>query len=129
MNENLHGKNVNKQIAFFVLGLAIIGLFFLLPIPQGLQPAGMYTFGIMITIVFWWLTETLPIPVTGLMVPVLLHLTGVLKIDKAIASSFGDSLVAFLIGVLALSVAFSKSGLGKRLTYLLLSLSGTRSVG
>ncbi|NLI91718.1 MAG: DASS family sodium-coupled anion symporter [Peptococcaceae bacterium] len=126
MPDNINEKNVNKQIAFLVIGLAIIGLFFILPIPKGLSKAGMYTLGVMITTVFWWLTETLPIPVTGMMVPVLLHLTGILTIDKVIASSFGDSLVAFLIGVLALSVAFSKSGLGKRLTYLLLSFSGTK---
>jgi sodium-dependent dicarboxylate transporter 2/3/5 len=126
MSENVAGKNVNKQIAYLVLGLAIIGLFFILPIPKGLSKAGMYTFAVMITTVFWWLTETLPIPVTGMMVPVLLHVTGVLTLDKIVASSFGDSLVAFLIGVLALSVAFSKSGLGKRLTYLLLSFSGTK---
>lgn len=125
MTENA-AKNTNKQIAFFVLGLALLGLFYLFPVPEGMKPAGMYTMGVMVTVVLWWLTETLPIPVTAMMVPVLLHLTGVLSIEKTISVAFGDSLVAFLIGVLALSVAFSKSGLGKRLTYLLLSLSGTK---
>jgi len=119
-------KNINRKITFFILGLAIVALFQILPIPEGLNPAGMYVFGVMITVVFWWLTETLPIPVTGLMVPVLLHLTGSLDIKEAISASFGNSLVPFLIGVLALSVAFSKSGLGKRVTFILLRLSGTK---
>ncbi len=119
-------ENPNKKLAYFVIGLAIIGLFYVLPIPKDMKPAAFYTLGVMATTVFWWLTETLPIPVTAMMVPVMLHLTGILTIDKTVASAFGDSFVPFLIGVLALSVAFSKSGLGKRVTYILLSLSGTK---
>ncbi|MDN5345370.1 MAG: solute carrier family 13 (sodium-dependent dicarboxylate transporter), er 2/3/5 [Clostridia bacterium] len=112
--------------AYFIVGLAILGLFYLLPVPAGMKPQAMRTLGVMATTVFWWLTETLPIPVTALMVPVMLHLTGVLSLEKSIGQSFGDSFVPFLIGVLALSVAFTMSGLGKRITYLLLALSGTR---
>ncbi|MHB1653540.1 MAG: SLC13 family permease [Desulfitobacteriaceae bacterium] len=124
---NIPMKSSNKLV-HFVIGIAILlGFFFIIPQPNGLKPAAMYTFGIMITTVYWWLTETLPIPITAMMVPVMLHLTGVLSIDKTIAQTFGDSFVPFLIGVLALSVAFSKSGLGKRVTYLLLSFSGTKT--
>ncbi|AKX97744.1 SLC13 family permease [Neomoorella thermoacetica] len=120
------GKKAGTRWAYFIIGLAVLGLFYILPVPAGMKPAAMRTLGVMATTVFWWLTETLPIPVTALMVPLMLHFTGILSLDKSVAQSFGDSFVPFLIGVLALSVAFTMSGLGKRITYLLLALSGTK---
>lgn len=116
----------NRQVAYLIIGIAILGLFFVLPVPSGMKREALFTLGVMITTVFWWLTETLPIPVTAMMVPVMLHLMGVITLDKTVTAAFGDSFVPFLIGVLALSVAFSNSGLGKRVTYILLSLSGTK---
>lgn len=125
MKPTISPKNPNGKLIYVALGIGILFFFFLLPVPAGMKPAALYTFGIMITTVFWWLTETLPIPVTAMMVPVMLHFMGVLTIDKTVAQAFGDSFVPFLIGVLALSVAFNRSGLGKRVTYLLLAVSGT----
>lgn len=119
-------KDSGVKWLYFIIGLGILGLFSILPAPADMKPQAMRTLGVMATTVFWWLTETLPIPVTALMVPVMLHFTGILSLDKSIAQSFGDSFVPFLIGVLALSVAFTMSGLGKRITYLLLALSGTK---
>lgn len=116
----------NRKIVFFVIGLLLLGIFYFLPAPAGMKSTAMCTLGVMVTTVFWWLTETLPISITAMMIPVMLHFTGVLPIDQTVAQSFGDGFVPFLIGVLALSVAFSISGLGKRVTYILLSLSGTK---
>ncbi|WP_338824075.1 Sodium-dependent dicarboxylate transporter SdcS [Moorella humiferrea] len=119
-------KSPGINLAYFIAGIVVLVFFHFLPAPAGMKPEAIRTLGVMITTVFWWLTETLPIPVTALMVPVMLHVTGILSLDKSIGQSFGDSFVPFLIGVLALSVAFTKSGLGKRITYLLLALSGTK---
>ncbi|MFL6676644.1 MAG: SLC13 family permease [Massilia sp.] len=116
----------NRKVIFFVLGWLLLAASYLLPVPAGMSPKAMHTLGIMAVAVTWWVTEALPVPVTAMMVPVLLHVTGVLNLNKSMAQAFGDSFVPFLIGVLALSVAFTRSGLGKRITYLLLLASGTR---
>jgi sodium-dependent dicarboxylate transporter 2/3/5 len=116
----------NRKCFFFLLGWALLAASFLLPVPAGMSPKAMHTLGIMAVAVTWWVTEALPVPVTAMMVPVLLHVCGVVNLNKSLGQSFGDSFVPFLIGVLALSVAFTRSGLGKRITYLLLSLSGTK---
>jgi solute carrier family 13 (sodium-dependent dicarboxylate transporter), member 2/3/5 len=118
--------DLNRKFIFFLMGLLLLGIFYFLPVPNGMKPTAMCTLGVMATTVFWWLTETLPISITAMMIPVMLHFTGVLPIDQTIAQSFGDGFVPFLIGVLAFSVAFSISGLGKRVTYILLSFSGTK---
>jgi sodium-dependent dicarboxylate transporter 2/3/5 len=91
-----------------------------------MKPAAMATLAVMAVTVLWWVTETLPVPVTAMLVPVWLHLLNIVPLRKAVTESFGDNFVPFLLGVLALSVAFNRSGLGKRLTYILLSFSGTK---
>ncbi len=120
-----HASDRKKLVCLFI-GLAVLGLALIVPVPAGLKPVAIYTVGVMAATVFWWITEAMPVPVTALMVPVLLHVMGIVPLNKAITQSFGDGMVPFLIGVLVLSVALTQSGLGKRMTYLLLSLSGVK---
>lgn len=126
LSPGLSQRLANRKCMFFVLGWLLLAASFLLPVPAGMKPQAMFTLGVMAVAVVWWVTEALPVPVTAMMVPVLLHVVGVVDMNKSLGQAFGDSFVPFLIGVLALSVAFTRSGLGKRITYLLLSLSGTR---
>ncbi|HTU01106.1 MAG TPA: DASS family sodium-coupled anion symporter [Candidatus Sulfotelmatobacter sp.] len=108
-----------------LLGLAILLVSLALPAPAGMKPAALRTLAVMVTTVLWWVTETLPIPVTAMVVPVMVHALGIMPLGESVRESFGDALIPFLVGVLGLSVAFIASGLGKRITFLLLSLSGT----
>jgi len=110
---------------YILAGLAILGASTLVPGPAGMKPEAVRTLGVMVTTVLWWVTETLPIPVTALLVPVMVHALGITPLPDTIREGFGDTLIPFLVGVLGLSLAFGVSGLGKRITYLLLSLSGT----
>lgn len=126
LSPGLSQRLTNRKCLFFMLGWAMLGLAYLLPVPAGMKPQAMLTLGVMAVAVVWWVSEAMPVPVTAMMVPVLLHTVGVIDLNKSMSQAFGDSFVPFLIGVLALSVAFTRSGLGKRITYLLLSLSGTR---
>lgn len=114
-----------KKAIYLVIGIVILLISFIIPTPPGMKPAAVRTMAIMVTTVMWWLTEALPIPITALLVPVMVHLLGVMPLGETIKQSFGDSLIPFFVGVLGLSLAFTTSGLGKRVTYLLLSLSGT----
>ncbi len=114
-----------RKWIYIVIGLAVLLVSFVVPAPAGMKPAGVRTLAIMITTVLWWITEALPIPVTAMMIPLEVQALGVASLTATIRSGFGDTLIPFLVGVLGLSVAFQVSGLGKRITYLLLSLSGT----
>lgn len=127
LNPALTHALANRKCLYFFLGLAMLASSYLMPLPDGMRPEGMLTLGVMALAVTWWVTETLPVPVTAMMVPVILHMVGALDMNQSLSQAFGDSFVPFLIGVLALSVAFTRSGLGQRITYRLLLLSGTRS--
>lgn len=74
-----------------------------------------------------WVTETLPFAATGLLVVVLIPLFGIADYRTVVRAGFGDPVITFFIGVLLLSAAFTRSGLGVRLAYQVLLWVGTRT--
>lgn len=117
---------VTKKLMWLALGIVVlIASFYAKPV-AGLTAASIRSLGVTFATVLWWITEALPIPVTGILVFPLMHIMGVVPFNKLVAQTFGDTFVPFMIGCLALSVAFTKSGLGRRITYIILSYSGTK---
>ncbi len=115
-----------KKLLWLAVGVAVLAASFFAPAFAGLTKASVRSLGVTFVTVFWWITEALPIPVTGLFVFPLMSIMGVVPFKKLFAQTFGDPFVPFMIGCLALSVAFTKSGLGRRITYIMLSMSGTK---
>lgn len=60
-----------------------------------------------------WIVETIPVAVTSLMVIAFIPCSGIMTFSQAIEGSFGNSLFAFFLGTLILSVAFSQTNLGR----------------
>ncbi len=74
-----------------------------------------------------WITEAIPFAVTALFVVLLIPVFGVSSYAQAVQLGFGHPIVTFFIGVLILSAAFSRSGLGTRMALLILHKVGTRT--
>ncbi len=74
--------------------------------------------GIFICIAMMWTFESLPLPATALLVPVLLTLFGVFPAADALAP-YADPVVFLMIGGLILAEALRFNGLDKRLAYLM----------
>jgi sodium-dependent dicarboxylate transporter 2/3/5 len=74
-----------------------------------------------------WVTETLPFAATGLLVILLIPLFGIADYRTVVRAGFGDAVITFFIGVLLLSGAFTRSGLGTRLAGQVLLRVGTRT--
>jgi len=92
-----------------------------------LTAAGKACLGIMTFAVTLWVTETLPFAATSLLVVLLIPAFGIADYRTVVRAGFGDPVITFFIGVLMLSAAFTHSGLGTRLTYLVLQRVGTRT--
>ncbi len=108
----------------------------LLPSPAPLERSGTLIpltangktcLGIMAFAVILWVTETLPFAATSLLVLLIIPAFGVEDFRAVVRVGFGDPVITFFIGVLMLSAAFTTSGLGTRLTYLVLLRVGTRT--
>lgn len=69
--------------------------------------------------VLLWLTEALPLPVTGLLVPVLLSCSGAVSGKDAFAP-FGSDILYLFVGCFLLGRAIEKHGFDKRMAYFLL---------
>jgi sodium-dependent dicarboxylate transporter 2/3/5 len=122
-----------------VVLLAAVGLLaaiYFLPTPAPLERggnvipltvAGKTCLGIMAFAVMLWVTEALPFAATSLLVVLLIPAFGVADFRAVVRGSFGDPVIVFFIGILILAAAFTQSGLGTRLTYLVLRQMGTRT--
>ena len=123
--------------ALVLLGaVAVLVAICLLPSPAPLERGGNLVpltaegrrcLGIMAFAVTLWVTETVPFAVTSLLVVLLIPVLGVADFRSVVRASFGDPIIAFFLGVLMLSAAFTRSGLGTRLVYLILERVGTRT--
>lgn len=99
-----------------VLPFLALAIFVLLPLD--LDPRVQDSLGIFICIAMMWTFESLPLPVTALLVPVLLTLFGVFPASEALAP-YADPIVFLMIGGLILAEALRVNGLDKRLAYLM----------
>lgn len=93
--------------------------------PEGLSIDGFRMLMVFVACIFLWMTQLLPLPITGLYALVVPSLLGVGEI-KDTFSAFGSEAVFFILGVFILAGALYKSGLSTRMALYLLK-SGSKS--
>ena len=101
------------------LGSALSLWVYLAPLPPGLSPQGKTAGAVFALCTTLWITNALPIGITGLLAVALVALGGVMPSADTFAA-FGNSAVFFILGVFILAAGISHSGLGKRLALLFL---------
>jgi sodium-dependent dicarboxylate transporter 2/3/5 len=129
-------RRTGVQLATLVAAIVLLLTIYLLPSPPPLEraggaipltPKGQACLAIMAFAVLLWVTETVPFAVTSLLVVLLIPLFQLADFRTVVRAGFGDPVVAFFIGVLMLSAAFTRSGLGTRLVYHIVERVGTRT--
>src|SRR6185436_17552874 len=130
------GTPPNRGLLIVLGAVALLLAIYALPTPPPLErggniipltAAGKTCLGIMAFAVTLWVTEALPFAATSLLVLLLIPAFGVADFRAVVRGSFGDPVIVFFIGVLILAAALTQSGLGTRLTYLVLLRVGTRT--
>jgi len=133
--ESGEGKK-SKAIWFLLIAIVLMLAIVVLPAPSPLErnghvieltQAGKACIGILAFAVVLWVTEAIPFSVTSLLVVILIPVFGITDYRSAVRVGFGDPIITFFIGVLVLSAAFSRSGLGTRLVYHILLRVGNRT--
>ncbi len=102
-----------------LLGCAVGAAVIALPPPPGLPLPAKASLGVFIIAVSLWVTQAIPIGVTGLLAVALLATLGGLSPAEAYAA-FGNPAVFFILGVFIIAAALIHSGLSKRLALLFL---------
>ncbi len=107
-----------------VSGIFILILFFLTKPPDTLSHEGWLTAGIAILMTIWWVTEAIPIYVTGIIPIILFPLFNIFGVQD-ISSSYAHPLVLLFLGGFIIASAMESCGLHKRIAINILSISGT----
>jgi len=109
-----------KDLFFIILSFSIVILLYFLPTPLGLSHNGQTMIGILMMGAILWITEPIPLAVTGLLIIIIQPILGIIKTEE-VFSSFGNQAVFFLIGAFILASALEKYGLHKRIALKFLS--------
>jgi len=109
-----------KNIAALVIAALVLIIFYFIPTPEGLTHSGQLMIGILLMAAILWITEAIPLPVTGLLIMFLQPMLGIMK-SKDVFSSFGNEAVFFLIGAFIIAAAVERHGLHKRIALKFLS--------
>jgi len=103
-----------KDIFFILLSFLILIIFYFFPTPLGLTHDAQMMIGILIMAAVLWITEPIPLAVTGLLIMILQPLLGLISADN-VFSSFGNQAIFFLIGAFIIAGAVEKYGLHRRM--------------
>lgn len=116
----------NKLLAWLipiVIGLVI----WFIPAPEGLKPAAWHLAAIFIATVVAFITGPMSMGALSLTSIVVVCLTQVLKTNEALAG-FSNATIWLIVAAFLLSRGFVKTGLGKRIAYMLISAFGKSSL-
>ena len=125
-----------KRIVFILLGLAFFAGAYLIPgLPDGVDPAGKVfhlswegkmSLGLFLMAGIWWVFEVMPIGATAIAIGLFQVLFFIRPADKAL-KDFLDPSVWFIFGSVVIGLAFTRSGLTKRMAYKMLAVVGERT--
>jgi len=143
----------NREVVFLFLAVVVAFIVYYAPLPETislgdkttvLTHQGRLTMTLLAFAIVMWVTEATSFAVTSILVMILMALLGATEgmeittakgivtvhgaadgLVELIKIGFGNSLIFFFLGVFLLTGAFVKSGLGERLTLLILRVLGT----
>lgn len=104
-------------------GIALFLLFYYLN-PLGLEPAAAKVMAVAVTMLAWWLSEALPMPLVALVPLVAFPLLHIMKMEQA-ATSYGSSVVFLFLGGFMLGLAIEKWNLHRRIALGIVKITGT----
>lgn len=125
-----------KRLIFIILGLAFFStIYFMPPWKDAIDPSGKAfplsqegkgAIALFLMAGIWWVFEVVPIGVTSIAIGVFQSLFGIRSAKEAF-KDFMDPSVMFIFGSVVVGLAFTKTGLTKRLAYKMLSLVGEKT--
>lgn len=117
------GANRYKRELFFGLGL-LFGLLFYTSNPFGLHNKSNLVLSVSFAMVFWWITEAVPLAVVALMPLVLFPLFQISPL-KHVVKSYADSTIFLFMGGFFIALAIEKWNLHKRIALGIIKITGT----
>ncbi len=119
-------KSALVRFIIVIAGLALIGGVAVAPTPDGLSYQGKLALVIFVVSIVFWVTEVMPIAITGWAMVGLLPLLGILTPDETWAASINNAIIFYLC-CFAFACFVGRSSIATRLTAMILKWAGTNS--
>ena len=103
-----------------LIAAGCLGFWFL---PLGIDPRAHHALAIGLFMIAAWMVQVLDYGVTGILGCFLFWMSGVVKFETAF-SGFADSTAWFLFGAMCIGLMAGKSGLARRMAYLVMRAIG-----
>ncbi|MBW3584033.1 MAG: SLC13 family permease [Euryarchaeota archaeon] len=117
------GQNLRRLRKLF-FGIAFLAIYLLLPTPRDLSVEGKNAIGLFLFIVYLWVTEALPLPVTALLAGVGFLALGIRDDPNEAFEPYAQDAFFFILGSLILADGITKSGADEVLAHRMLSVFG-----
>jgi sodium-dependent dicarboxylate transporter 2/3/5 len=121
--EGIHGV-LMRRIGFWAGPLLFLTLILAVH-PEGMSREAIAVMAVTVWISVWWITESVPLPVTSLLPIVLFPILKVSAVGDTTAA-YGHPLVFLYIGGFLLAIAIEKTGLHNRIAINIIRWMGTR---
>jgi len=109
-----------SNIIFIMIAFLILAIFYFMPTPDGLTHSGQIMIGILLMAAILWITEPIPLAVTGLLIMIIQPIMHVIP-PQEVFSSFGNQAIFFLVGAFIIAGSIEKHGLHRRIALRFLS--------
>jgi sodium-dependent dicarboxylate transporter 2/3/5 len=126
MNDN--ATNIKKisshfsksDIFFIFLSFFILAISYISPTLPGISRNGQVMIGILLMAAILWITEPIPLPITGILLMITQSIIGIAS-PQEVFSAFGNQAVFFLLGAFIIAATIKHVGLHKRIAFTFLS--------
>ena len=119
-------KSAAVRLGIIALGIIALVALGVTPTPDGLSWAGKMSLGIFVVAIVFWVTEVMPIAVTGWAMVGLVPLLGILPAADAWTASINNAIIFYLC-CFAFACFVARSSFAVRLTGVILRWAGTNS--
>ena len=128
------GPSLKKRFACLGIACAIVALGWLAPTPEGLSFAGKMALALMVAGIFLWVTEPVPVAISGLVIMALLPAFGILPFlnvtDAATGATtigvwgnFISNVIFFILASFGITAALLKTKIPTKIVFALLRLT------
>lgn len=112
-----------RAVSIAIVALLVFAVLVVAPSPAGLPEPGKRVLAVALLAIVLWCTEALPAAVTGLLLIAGLVATGGVTGFREALAGFADPVTYFVMGVLTIGLAVSRSGLAERVAQFFLHRS------
>lgn len=126
MSEKKNGQGMGPLLRG-ILCVAIGAVIWFIPVPDGVGPQAWGLLAVFIATIAGFILQPMPIGAIAIIACTLLPLLGIMKAGEALAG-FSNTTIWLIVSAFMFAEGFIKTGLGKRISYLLLSRFGKSSL-